>query len=90
MLYTALDMPATRTQVYLTADQRRRLDARARREGRTLAHVIREAVDVYLAEEPDLETVLDDTFGSMPDLEVPSRQGWARRGTERVGDARPR
>jgi hypothetical protein len=82
-------MSATRTQVYLTTDQRRRLDARARSEGRTLAHVIREAVDVYLAGEPDLEAVLDATFGSMPDLEVPSRDAWARRAAERIEDAPP-
>lgn len=87
MLYTALDMPSTRTQVYLTADQRRRLDARAREEGRTLAHVIREAVDVYLADEPDLDAVLDATFGAVPDLEVPSRAEWERRERARTGDA---
>lgn len=89
MLYTALDMSATRTQVYLTVDQRRRLDERARRDGRTLAHVIREAVDEYLAGEPDLEQVLDETFGSMPDLEVPARGEWARRAEERAGDDVP-
>lgn len=72
-------MPATRTQVYFTAEQRRRLDARARREGRTLAEVVRQAVDLYVDQEPpDLEVVLEESFGSMPGFEVPSRGEWDR------------
>lgn len=72
-------MSATRTQVYFTDEQRRRLDARARREGKTLAGVIRDAVDAYIpGEPPDLEAVLEETFGSMPDLEVPPREEWDR------------
>lgn len=72
-------MSATRTQVYFTADQRRRLDALAEREGKTLAQVVREAVDAYVTEAPpDLEAVLDGTFGSMPDLELPARSEWDR------------
>jgi len=70
-------MAATRTQVYLTADQRERLDRIVRRRGVPLAHLIREALDRYLAEsEPGLEEALSSTFGSMPDLEVPSREEW--------------
>ena len=72
-------MSATRTQVYFTEEQRRRLDAVARREGKTLAAVVREAVDAYVAPPPpDLAVVLDETFGSMPDLEVPARSEWDR------------
>jgi predicted DNA-binding protein len=72
-------MSATRTQVYFTQEQRRRLDERARREGKTLAQVVREAVDAYTAQEiPSLDLVLDETFGSMPDLEVPAREEWDR------------
>ena len=72
-------MSATRTQVYFTEDQRRRLDALAEREGKTLAQVVREAVDAYVSEAPpDLEAVLDETFGSMPDLELPARSEWDR------------
>jgi Mlc titration factor MtfA (ptsG expression regulator) len=72
-------MPATRTQIYLTEEQRRRLDAWAKREGKTLAQVIRDAVDAYVAEDPpDLEAVLRESFGSMPDLEAPSRDEWDR------------
>jgi hypothetical protein len=83
-------MPATRTQVYLTGDQRRRLDERGRREGRSLAHMVREAVDAYLASEPDRQAALDATFGALPELEVPSRREWERRARERIGDAAPR
>jgi len=72
-------MSATRTQVYFTEEQRRQLDARAEREGKTLAEVVREAVDAYLAQAPpELAVVLDETFGSMPDLEVPPRTEWDR------------
>jgi hypothetical protein len=72
-------MPATRTQIYLTEEQRRRLDAWAKREGKTLAQVIRDAVDAYVTEDPpDLEAVLRESFGSIPDLEMPSRGEWDR------------
>ncbi len=72
-------MPATRTQVYFTAEQRRQLDALAKREGKTLAEVVRAAVDAYVSQtSPDLEGVLDESFGSMPDLEVPRREEWDR------------
>lgn len=65
---------ATRTQIYLTREQRKRLDDLVRRDGKTLAQLIREAVDRYLeAEAPDLETVLDATFGIAPDFDVPPR-----------------
>ncbi len=39
----------------------------AKREGKTLAEVVREAVDAHVAQAPpDLDAVLDETFGSMP------------------------
>ena len=41
MLY----MAATRTQIYLTPKQRERLDAIRGRDGRSLAAVVRDAVD---------------------------------------------
>jgi predicted DNA-binding protein len=71
-------MSSIRTQVYLTAEQRRRLDARMRRDGKRLAEVIREAVDAYLAAGPDAATVLDATFGVSSRIEVPSRDEWDR------------
>jgi hypothetical protein len=73
-------MPATRTQIYLTQSQRRRLDERARRERKTLAHVIRDAVDAYLEQDsaPRRSAVLRATYGALPDLEVPPRAEWDR------------
>ncbi len=70
---------ATRTQVYLTPDQRRRIDARNRRDGTTLAHVVREALDQYLVDDPgDVASALAETFGSLPMIEVPDRDRWDR------------
>jgi hypothetical protein len=78
-MYTALYMPSIRTQIYLTDDQRRRLDVRGRRMGTPMARMIREAVDAYLAEDqPDVQAALDETFGSLPALELPSRDEWDR------------
>ncbi|HET7701316.1 MAG TPA: ribbon-helix-helix domain-containing protein [Candidatus Limnocylindria bacterium] len=74
-------MGATRTQIYLTAEQRRKLDARRKREGKTLAAAIREAVDAYL-DGPDAETtkaILAATFGASPNFTVPPRSEWRRR-----------
>lgn len=72
-------MASTRTQIYLTDDQRRALDRRGRRTGAPLARMIREAVDAYLADDgPDAAAALDETFGSLPDLELPSRNEWDR------------
>ncbi len=91
MLYTALYMASTRTQIYLTEDQRRRLDVRGRRTGAPMARMIREAVDAYLADDrPDPDTALDETFGALPDIEVPSRDEWAGRTVEAASDERPR
>lgn len=79
MLYTPLYMPATRTQIYLTEEQRRLLDARGRRTGASLAQMIREAVNEYVSDDAaDLAAALDETFGSMPDLEIPDRLEWDR------------
>ena len=80
-------MPATRTQIYLTEDQRREIEKLRASDGRTLAEVVRAALDEYLAahgpaaEEArrrKTQQVLDETFGSMPDLEVPPREEWDR------------
>ncbi len=63
----------------MVAKRASRLDAVRRREGRTLADVIREAVDAYLAEPvADPDTALATTFAALPDLEVPSREEWDR------------
>ena len=78
-MYTPLYMPSTRTQIYLTDDQRRRLDERGRRTGAALAHMIREAVDAYLLEDrADPDAALDEAFGALPELEPPGRDEWGR------------
>ena len=72
-------MASTRTQIYLTDDQRKRLDLRGRRTGAPLARMIREAVDTYLGDDaPDVQAALDETFGTLPELEVPPRSEWDR------------
>jgi len=72
-------MAATRTQIYLTEQQRARLDALGRREGKALAELVRDAVDEYLEHAaPDAEEALGATFGALPALEVPPRDEWDR------------
>lgn len=72
-------MAATRTQIYLTQEQRDRLEALREREGKSLAEVVREAIDVYLENSPiDPSAALEATFGALPDLEVPDRDEWDR------------
>jgi predicted transcriptional regulator len=72
-------MASTRTQIYLTKEQRAKLDALAKREDKSLAELIREAVDRFLDEEPpDRDEILKRTFGIAPDFEVPPRSEWNR------------
>jgi predicted DNA-binding protein len=78
-MYAPMYMATTRTQIYLTDDLRRRLDARGRRTGAPMARLIREAVEAYLADDTaDLDAALEETFGAIPDLELPSRDEWDR------------
>ena len=80
-------MAATRTQVYLTKEQRDRIDDLRARDGRTLAEVIRAALDEYLSthgreaaerERAERERALDETFGVAPDFPYPERSDWDR------------
>lgn len=72
-------IPATRTQIYLTEEHRRRIDAIAGVEGVTMAEVIRRALDAYLDEEsPDPGPALAATFGADPGLLPPDRDEWDR------------
>lgn len=72
-------MSATRTQIYLTEDQRERLDVLREREGKSLAELVREALDAYLAvAAPDPDEALTATFGSVPHISPPSRGEWDR------------
>lgn len=69
----------TRTQVYLTEEQRLRIDVLADAESVTMAEIIRRALDVYLEDEnPDPGSALSATFGVAPDALVPSRDEWDR------------
>jgi hypothetical protein len=67
---------ATRTQIYLTDEQRAGLRDRARVRGVPMSELIREAIDTMLAQEDDF----DATFGSVRDLadRVPTRDEWDR------------
>lgn len=80
-------MAALRTQIYLTAEQRARLDERVVAEGRPLAELIREAVDAYLADQGTLDPAkaLAGTFGIAPDFTVPGRGEWAEREERALG-----
>lgn len=71
-------MAATRTQVYLTEEQRRMIDEVAKAEGVTLAEVVRRALDSYLDAERDAALTLASTFGSDRDARAPSRDEWDR------------
>jgi predicted transcriptional regulator len=71
-------MSATRTQVYLTEEQRQRIDEIARAGGVTMAEVIRRALDSYLAREGDASAALAATFGADPAATAPDRREWDR------------
>lgn len=71
-------MSATRTQVYLTEDQRRMIDEIARAEGVSLAEVVRRALDAYFRAERDIAVELASTFGAAPDAATPTRDEWDR------------
>jgi hypothetical protein len=71
-------MPILRTQIYLTADQRARIDRVARARGVTMAEVIRTALDQFLDRAPEPTTALAVTFGAAKDIAVPPRDEWER------------
>lgn len=73
-MYAALYMASTRTQIYLTQEQRDRIEALRRRDGRSLAEVVRAALDSYLdGVQPPADDALDATFGAAPGLIAASR-----------------
>jgi predicted DNA-binding protein len=67
---------AHRTQVYLTEEQRARVDQLAQRKHVTMAEIVRRALDAYL----DMDDDFDATFGAARGVRamVPSRDEWAR------------
>ncbi len=64
--------------MYLTVEQRQKIDRLARAQGVTMAEVIRRALDEYLADQSDPAAVLTATFGADPQLAVPARDEWDR------------
>lgn len=73
-------MSSTRTQIYLQPSQRRRLDEIAGSQGTSLAAVVREAVELYIARAPvDPTTALESTFGAAPGASFPGRDEWEAR-----------
>ena len=69
-------MSATRTQVYLTEEQRRQIDALAEAEGVTMAEIVRRALDAYLDEEsPDPQLALTATADGLTRQEIVGRLG---------------
>jgi predicted DNA-binding protein len=71
-------MSATRTQIYLTEEQRTRVDEVSEAEGISMAEVIRRALDQYLGDDVDATAALRATFGAAPDATAPSRDEWQR------------
>lgn len=72
-------MSSTRTQIYLTTEQRARIDELASLQGISLAEVVRRALDAYLSDvSPDTEETLRSTFGADATIRVPDRGEWSR------------
>ena len=78
---SAMYMSALRTQIYLSPERRAPIDDYSRRTHKSMAEVIREALDTYLdGAAPDQRAALEQTFGALPDLTVPPQSGWAASG----------
>ena len=73
-----LHMAATRTQIYLTKEQRRLLDRATGATGLPMTEIVRRALDAYLHDDIDAGPVLQSTFGVAPDASVPPRDEWDR------------
>jgi predicted DNA-binding protein len=71
-------MSSTRTQIYLTEEQRTRIDRVSEAEGIPMAEVVRRALDQYLGEDVDAAEALRSTFGAAPEAMSPSRDEWQR------------
>jgi predicted DNA-binding protein len=71
-------MSAGRTQIDISEEQRRRIDAAAAAQGLTRAEIIRRAIDAYLGTDVDLSATLAATFGADPSAHAHSRGEWNR------------
>ncbi len=71
-------MPAsTRTQIYLTDAQRKRLDEICRTRGIALAVAVREAIDAWIEmRHASCSDALAATWGQAPLAQIPSRDEW--------------
>ncbi|MCW2962168.1 MAG: hypothetical protein JWM90_2555 [Thermoleophilia bacterium] len=79
-MYNVMYMGALRTQIYLSEDQRAKIDELTARTGQSLAEVVRAALDAYLPAETMAEyrAFLDEVAGKYPDFAVPPRSEWDR------------
>lgn len=79
-MYNVMYMGALRTQIYLSEEQRAKIDELTTRTGQSLAEVVRAALDAYLPAETMAEyrAFLDEIAGTYPDFEVPPRSEWDR------------
>jgi len=76
MMYDCYIMSLTRTQISLSDDDRRVLDAAARRTGRSMSALIRDAIHTTYGrlEEPErIRTLIDMSFGVV-EIEVPGER----------------
>jgi predicted DNA-binding protein len=66
---------AHRTQIYLSDEQRARIDELAKSRHTTMAEIVRRAIDAYLGSDD-----FDSSFGEAAGIgsTVPSRDGWDR------------
>jgi hypothetical protein len=72
-------MSSIRTQIYLTKEQRRRIDACIEAGGQSLAEIVRKALDRYLdTESEDATVALAATFGADSEAKAPDRDEWQR------------
>ena len=69
-------MSATRTQIYLTDQQRQQIDEIVAADGITMAEVVRRALDAYLGTRQDPAAALATTFGADREAVAPSRDEW--------------
>jgi len=71
-------MSGTRTQIYLSERQRKLIDRIAKSEGVSVAEVVGRALDADLISAVEPGDALQESFGALPDVEVPWRDGWPR------------
>lgn len=71
-------MTTLRIQLYLTPELRVQADKLCRQNDRSLSDLVRDALRMYVDAQADRDGALMHTFGSLPDLSLPSRTEWNR------------